>query len=278
MPEGVSPGSAVQRSGISGSDVAIRASNRSSYPVIDPPPVPLGRRCFAEFLGTALLVAAVIGSGIMAERLAGGNAAIALLCNTIATAGALFTLISVFGPVSGAHFNPVVTLAEAVRDERTWNELPGYIAAQIVGGISGAGLANAMFSLALVSWSHHVRSGSAPLLSELVATGGLIMTIFMGLRFCKERVPQLVAAYIASAYWFTASTSFANPAVTIARMFSDSFAGIRPADVPGFVLAEILGAAIGLFCISRLAAPLIVPHAAAPATLSAEIERSRVAS
>ena len=230
--------------------------------MIDPPPVPLGRRCFAEYLGTALLVATVVGSGIMAERLAGGNIAVALLANTIATAGALVTLISILGPISGAHFNPVVTLAEAVRDERTWGEVPGYLLAQIAGGISGAVLANAMFALPLVSWSHHVRSGPAQWLSEIVATGGLILTIFLGVRFCKERVPQLVAAYITAAYWFTASTSFANPAVAVARMFSDTFAGIRPVDVPGFIAAEIAGTIIALVCVSCLVPPRVVATSA----------------
>jgi glycerol uptake facilitator-like aquaporin len=214
----------------------------------------------------------------MAERMAGGNVAVALLSNTIATAGALFTLISILGPVSGAHFNPVVTVAEAVRDERTWGEVPGYILAQVAGGISGAILANAMFSLSLVSWSRHVRSWPAQLLSEVVATGGLILTIFLGVRFCKDRVPQLVAAFITAAYWFTASTSFANPAVAIARMFSDSFAGIRPLDVPGFIAAEIVGTVVGLFCISRLVTPSAAQTSTNRAERSADIDRPRVAS
>lgn len=245
--------------------------------MIDPPQVPLGRRCFAEYVGTALLVAAVVGSGIMAQRLAGGNVAVALLANTVATAGALFALISILGPISGAHFNPVVTVVEAVRDERTWDEVPGYIVAQVAGGISGAVLANAMFSLPLVSWSQHVRSGPAQFLSEIVATAGLIITIFLGVRFCKDRVPLLVAAYITSAYWFTASTSFANPAVAIARMFSNTFAGIRPLDAPWFILAEIVGGAIGLFSVSVLAGPVAL-RTLREARQDPEIDKSRVAS
>ena len=201
----------------------------------------LGQRLTAEFLGTGFLVATVIGSGIMGERLAGGNAAIALLANTIATGAALVALILAFGSISGAHFNPVVTLSDALEDGMRWKETPGYIGAQVLGATAGAIVAHGMFALPVVSISQHARSGAAQLFSEFVATFGLMCVIWG----CARRRPDAVAfalgAYITAAYWFTASTSFANPAVTIGRALTDTFAGIRPQDVPGFILAQIGG-------------------------------------
>ncbi|HEY2108995.1 MAG TPA: MIP/aquaporin family protein [Candidatus Acidoferrales bacterium] len=201
----------------------------------------LGRRLAAEFLGTGFLVATVVGSGIMGDRLAGGNVAIALLANTIATGAALVALILAFGPISGAHFNPVVTLSDALKGGMRWKETPGYIGAQVLGAMGGAIVAHGMFTLPVVSLSQHVRSGAAQLFSEFVATFGLMCVIWG----CSRRRPDVVAfavgAYITAAYWFTASTSFANPAVTVGRALSDTFAGIRPQDVPGFVLAQISG-------------------------------------
>jgi glycerol uptake facilitator-like aquaporin len=202
---------------------------------------PFGRRLTAEFLGTGFLVATVIGSGIMGERLAGGNVAIALLANTIATGAALVALILAFGSISGAHFNPVVTLSDAFEGGLRWKETPGYIGAQVLGAMGGAVVAHGMFTLPVVSLSQHARSGAAQLFSEFVATFGLMCVIWG----CAKRRPDAVAfavgAYITAAYWFTASTSFANPAVTIGRALSDTFAGIRPQDVPGFILAQIGG-------------------------------------
>lgn len=198
-------------------------------------------RVTAEFLGTAVLVAAVIGSGIMAERLANGNAAIALLANTIATGAALIALILTFGPISGAHLNPAVSLADAMERGLTWSDLLHYASAQIAGGICGAMLAHAMFELPLVSASHHTRSGNPQLLSEFVATFGLLSVIWGCSRTRSNMVAFAVASYITAAYWFTASTSFANPAVTIARSLSDTFAGIRPADAPLFIVAQLAG-------------------------------------
>jgi glycerol uptake facilitator-like aquaporin len=199
------------------------------------------RRLFAEALGTALLLAAVVGSGIMAERLSGGNVAIALLGNTLPTGAILVVLILIFGPLSGAHFNPAVTLAFALRGEFPWRELAPYIAVQIVGGIIGVLAAHAMFDLSLLQFSAHVRSGPSQWFAEAVATFGLLLTIFG----CVARAPQAVAyavgLYITAAYWFTASTSFANPAVTIARALSDTFAGIAPMGVPAFIAAQSVG-------------------------------------
>jgi glycerol uptake facilitator-like aquaporin len=192
----------------------------------------------AEALGTGFLVAAVVGSGIMAERLAGGNVAVALLANALATGAALVALILALGPVSGAHLNPAVTLVSAL----TWREAYAYIAAQLAGGIAGVLAANAMFALPLVSLSGHARSGLPMLLSEVIATFGLVATIDACSRKTRDATAYAVAAYITAAYWFTASTSFANPAVTVARAFSDSFAGIRFVDVPAFVVAQLLGA------------------------------------
>jgi glycerol uptake facilitator-like aquaporin len=203
----------------------------------------LARRIVAETLGTAFLLASVVGSGIMAERLAGGNEALALLANSLATAGALVALILTFGSISGAHFNPSVTLALALRRAFPWCEVPAYVAAQVAGACAGVVAAHLMFALPLISFSTRVRAGPAQMLSELIATFGLIGLILVLSRRHAAAVPYGVACYIAAAYWFTASTSFANPAVTLARCLTDSFTGIRPADVPGFILAEIAGTA-----------------------------------
>jgi glycerol uptake facilitator-like aquaporin len=204
----------------------------------------LDRRIAAEFFGTAFLVAAVVGSGIMAERLSGGNVALALLANTIATGAALVTLILTFGPISGAHFNPAVSLADTMEGGLSWLDLGGYIGAQIFGGIAGTLAAHAMFGLPLISLSRHVRAGPSQFLSEFIAAFGLLCVIWGCSRSSSNSplVPFAVASYITAAYWFTASTSFANPAVTIARALSDTFAGIRPRDVPLFVVAQLLGA------------------------------------
>jgi glycerol uptake facilitator-like aquaporin len=202
----------------------------------------LRSRFTAEFLGTAFLVAAVIGSGIMGERLAGGNLAIALLANTIATGAALLALILTFGPISGAHFNPAVTLADALEHGIPWSEVPAYIAAQCAGGILGAVVAHLMFGLRWYSLSSHSRQGWTLVFSEFVATFGLLSVIWGCSRLRSDAVPFAVASYITAAYWFTASTSFANPAVTIARSLSDTFAGIRPSDVPWFIAAQLAGA------------------------------------
>jgi glycerol uptake facilitator-like aquaporin len=202
----------------------------------------LPRRAVAEFTGTLFLVAAVVGSGVMAERLANGNVALALLANTMATGAALVALIFTFGGISGAHFNPVVTVMDALERGLSWRETPHYIAAQIFGGIGGAVVAHLMFGLPPISLSHHTRSGGSQVFSEFVATFGLLSVIWGCSRLRSNAVPFAVGAYITAAYWFTASTSFANPAVTIARSVSDTFAGIQPIDVPGFVAAQFLGA------------------------------------
>jgi len=203
----------------------------------------LRQRLLSELLGTGLLLAVVIGSGIMAQRLAGGNAAVALLANTLATVGGLYVLIEVFGPVDGAHFNPAVSLAMAWRGRLPWRMLAPYVACQLLGAMLGAWLAHAMFDAELLQFSTRVRSGTGQWVAEAVATLGLLLVI---LRAPASRVAPMVAAYIGAAYWFTASTSFANPAAAFGRMFSDSFAGIAPASVPGFVLAELLGAAAAM--------------------------------
>lgn len=195
-----------------------------------------------EFIGTAFLLAAVVGSGIMGERLAGGNVAIALLANALATGAALVALIVTFGPVSGAHFNPLVTLVTLPERRDTFGTTAAIIAAQIVGAVAGVVLAHAMFGTPLVAWSTHARSGGPQVLSEAVATFGLIGVIVSGSRRMPAAVPFAVAVYIVAAYWFTASTSFANPAVTLARALTDTFAGIRPADVPWFILGQTAGA------------------------------------
>jgi glycerol uptake facilitator-like aquaporin len=201
------------------------------------------RRSVAEAVGTALLLATVIGSGIMGERLAGGNIAIALLANTLATGAALVALILTFGPISGAHFNPAVTLADASQGGIRWRDVPAYIAAQVGGAFLGVAAAHLMFGERLFSVSLHARGGAAQMFSELVATFGLLSVILGVTRRRSEAAPYAVGAYITAAYWFTASTSFANPAVTLARAFSNIFAGIRPSDAPGFILAQLLGAA-----------------------------------
>ena len=202
----------------------------------------LARRSAAEFVGTAVLLAVVIGSGIMAERLAAGNAAVALLANALATMAGLFVLIELFAPLSGAHFNPVVSAVMAWRGELPRRALLPYIAAQLAGALAGAWLAHAMFALTIVQFSTQVRIGGGQWLAEAVATAGLIFVI---LRAPAARASTLVAAWIGAAYWFTASTSFANPAAAFGRMWSDSFAGIAPASVPGFVIAQCVGAALG---------------------------------
>lgn len=226
-----------------------------------------GRRIAAEAVGTAFLLAAVVGSGIMGERLAGGNVAIALLANTLATGATLAALILTFGPISGAHFNPAVTLADATLGGLRWKEVPGYILAQIAGGLLGVACAHVMFGLPLYSVSHHPRSGFPQAFSEFVATFGLLSVIWGCSRFRSSSVAYAVAAYITGAYWFTASTSFANPAVTLARCLSDTFAGIAPSGAPAFILAQLLGAGAATLTFrwltpvtSAAARDVLVPH------------------
>jgi glycerol uptake facilitator-like aquaporin len=202
----------------------------------------LHRRIVAEATGTAMLLAAVVGSGMMADQLSGGNQAIALLGNTIATGAALVALILTFGPISGAHFNPAVTLADASQGGLAWRDVPGYLLAQFGGGVLGVWMAHAMFEQRLFMISQRARSGPAQMFSEFVATFGLVAVVWGCSRRRSSAVPFAVAAYITAAYWFTASTSIANPAVTVARALSDTFAGIRPIDVPGFVVAQFVGA------------------------------------
>jgi glycerol uptake facilitator-like aquaporin len=227
----------------------------------------LRKRVAAEFLGTLLLVTTVVGSGIMAERLAGGNVALALLANTIATGATLVALILTFGPISGAHFNPVVSVADALERGLPWSEALVYVLAQLFGGICGTILAHAMFSLPFVSVSQHVRSGPAQFVSEFTATFGLLSVIWGCSRSRSTVVPFAVGSYITAAYWFTASTSFANPAVTLARALSNTFAGIRPIDVPLFIVAQFAGgiAATLLFrwlipSLPAVAKDMLVPH------------------
>ena len=205
----------------------------------------LGRRVAAEALGTAILVATVVGSGIMAETLT-KDVALALLGNTLPTGAILVVLITILGPISGAHFNPAVTAVFALRQEISSRDALAYVVAQIVGGILGTLLAHAMFAMPLVAFSLKVRTGGAQWLAEAVAAFGLVATILGGLRFQKTAIPWLVGLYITAAYWFTASTSFANPAVAIARSFTNTFSGIRPVDLPGFIVAELLGAVLAL--------------------------------
>jgi glycerol uptake facilitator-like aquaporin len=206
----------------------------------------LARRLFAEFLGTMLLLATVVGSGVMGMELSDGNKGIALLANAGATAGMLYVLIVLLGPVSGAHMNPAVSLVARLRGELRGREMAGYVLAQLAGAIAGVVLAHLMFGLEMLQPGDHIRSGPAQWLSEGVATFGLVMTILLGLRRRAAAIPVLVASYIFAAYWFTASTSFANPAVTLARAMTRTFAGIRPDDVPGFVAAQLVGALVGL--------------------------------
>ena len=230
-----------------------------------------GRRVVAEGVASAFLLATVVGSGIMGERLAGGNVAIALLANTIATGAVLVALLFAFGPISGAHLNPAVTIADASQGGLPWRDVPGYVAAQLIGAIIGVATADLMFSEPVFSLSRHARSGSAQMLSEFVATFGLLSVIWGCSRLRSAAVvPIAVGAYITAAYWFTASTSFANPAVTVARALTDTFAGIRPVDVPGFLLAQVLGAtaATGLF---RWLIPTL--PAAAPRVVARGLER-----
>jgi glycerol uptake facilitator-like aquaporin len=207
------------------------------------------RRAATEALGTAFLLMAVVGSGIMGERLAGGNVAIALLANSVATGAALVALILTFGPISGAHFNPAVTLADAMQGGIAWREAPGYIAAQVAGAFAGVAAAHTMFGLPPFFASHRVRTGGSLAFSEFVATFGLLSVIWGCARIRSLGTPYAVGAYITAAYWFTASTSFANPAVTLARAASDTFSGIRPADAPVFIVAQLVatGAAVLLF-------------------------------
>jgi glycerol uptake facilitator-like aquaporin len=225
------------------------------------------RRLVAEGLGSAFLLAVVVGSGIMAERLAGGNVALALLANTLATGAGLIALILAFGPISGAHFNPAVTLADAWAGGLAWSEVPGYLLAQVIGAFAGVAAAHLMFGEPLFSASQHVRAGGAQLWSEFVATFGLLAVIWGTVKSRPGAVPFAVGAYITAAYWFTSSTSFANPAVTLARAASDTFAGIRPLDAPGFIVAQLLGAfaatALFLWLIPTLpgsAEAVMVPH------------------
>jgi glycerol uptake facilitator-like aquaporin len=232
----------------------------------------IARRLTAEAVGTCLLLAAVVGSGIMGERLAGGNAAVALLANTIATGAALVALILTFGPISGAHFNPAVTLADASQGGLPWNEVPLYVVAQVIGAFAGVAAAHVMFEVPVFFASRHARSGAAQAFSEFVATFGLLAVIWGCARLRSSAVPFAVAAYITAAYWFTASTSFANPAVTLARSATDTFSGIRPADAPAFIVAQLLGAAAatGLFrwlvpTLPEVAPTVVVPHSDARA-------------
>lgn len=215
--------------------------------------MPLSRRLLAEFIGTALLLACVVGSGIMGANLSHGNDAMALLANAAATAGALYVLITLFGPISGAHFNPAVTLAMRLRGELGSGETLAYVGVQIPAAVAGVMLAHAMFALPLLQPGVHVRSGAGQLFSEAIATFGLLLTILLGSRVRPAALPALVASYIFAAYWFTASTSFANPAVTIARALTQTFAGIRPADVAGFVAAQMAGALAACVAVKRIA-------------------------
>jgi glycerol uptake facilitator-like aquaporin len=228
----------------------------------------LAKKLTAETLGTAFLLAIVVGSGIMAERLAGGNIAIALLANTLATGAGLVALILTFGPISGAHFNPAVTLADAWQGGLPWSEVPAYITAQIVGAFAGVAAAHGMFDLPLFFASQHERAGPSQLWSEFIATFGLLAVIWGTVKSRPSATPFVVGAYITSAYWFTASTSFANPAVTLARAATDTFAGIRPMDAPAFIIAQLLGAfaATALFIwlnptLPKASKNVILPHA-----------------
>jgi glycerol uptake facilitator-like aquaporin len=215
------------------------------------------RRTVAEAVGTMFLLAAVVGSGIMGDRLSGGNVAIALLANAVATGAALLALILTFGPLSGAHFNPVVTLAAAWKRGLPWPDVPWYLIAQLAGALAGVALADAMFGEPIYAASQHARAGASQLLSETVATFGLIAVIRGPAGFEVSRAAGAVATYITAAYWFTSSTSFANPAVTIARAFTNTFAGIRPSDVPGFVAAQFIGGALAVLLFAWLmASPL----------------------
>lgn len=225
------------------------------------------RRLVAEAVGTGLLLAAVVGSGIMGERLSGGNVAIALLANTVATGAMLVALILTFGPISGAHFNPAVTLADAWQRGIAWRHVPAYIAVQLMGAFTGVVTAHLMFGEPIFAASRHVRSGPAQMFSEFVATFGLLAVIWGCVHLRSSAVPFAVGAYITGAYWFTSSTSFANPAVTLARSMTDTFSGIRPSDVPGFIVAQLAGAAAATALFAWLvpavgdeAKDVVVPH------------------
>ncbi|MEO7143746.1 MAG: MIP/aquaporin family protein [Bryobacteraceae bacterium] len=229
--------------------------------------VSFARQLVSEAVGTAFLLAAVVGSGIMGERLSAGNVAIALLANTIATGAMLVALILTFGPISGAHLNPAVTLVDAWQRGIAWRRVPGYIAAQTAGAFLGVASANLMFGAPMFAASHHARAGGAQIFSEFIATFGLVAVIWGCVRLRSSAIPFAVGAYITSAYWFTASTSFANPAVTPARSVTDTFTGIRPVDVPGFLVAQLAGAiaATALFAwlapsLSTQAAAVLIPH------------------
>ena len=236
----------------------------------------LTRQIVVEVIGTALLLAIVVGSGIMGEQLAGGNVAIALLANTIATGAGLLALVLTFGPISGAHFNPAVTLAEALSGRFEWRIVPAYLLAQFSGAIVGVAIAHTMFGLPLFSASHHVRTGSAQFFSECIATFGLLAVIQSTAHYRAAITPFAVAAYITAAYWFTASTSFANPAVTLARAATNTFAGIRPIDAPGFILAQLLGAAAATILFRWLLKPEVAccPEVAALQTRLATVTRA----
>lgn len=214
----------------------------------------LGRRLFAEALGTAMLLAVVVGSGIMGDKLAGGNVAVALLANSIATGAGLVALIMTLGPVSGAHFNPVVTLAAALSGDLNWRDALGYMGVQCSAAFAGVAITHGMFELPVFSASQHMRTGIPQWGSEVVATFGLLMVILGCVKHRATAVPYAVGAYIAGAYWFTSSTSFANPAVTMARAATDTFAGIRPEDAPGFIAAQLAGALLALFLMRWLLA------------------------
>ena len=229
--------------------------------------MPISRKLVAEALGTMMLLAAVVGSGIMGDRLSGGNVAITLLANSIATGAVLIGIILAFGDISGAHFNPAVTLMVAIERRLLWREVPLYVMAQLVGALFGVAVAHLMFQQPAFAMSHHVRSGGAQLLSELVATFGLMSVIWGCSRLRSDAVPFAVGAYITSAYWFTASTSFANPAVTLARAMTNTFSGIRPVDVPGFIIMQLLGALLAttlwswlLPSLSQSATMVVLPH------------------
>ena len=225
------------------------------------------RRLVAEAVGTAMLLAAVVGSGIMGDRLAGGNVALVLLANAVATGAALVALILTFGPISGAHFNPAVTLADASQGGLPWIDVPGYLVSQLLGAVIGVWVAHAMFGEPILMLSSHARHGFAQMFSEFVATAGLLAVIWGCSRRRSAAVPFAVAAYITAAYWFTASTSFANPAVTVGRALTDTFSGIAPGDVPGFIGSQLLGAAAATLLFRWLVPSLpagadgvIVPH------------------
>lgn len=218
------------------------------------------RALAAEAIGTALLLAVIVGSGIMGEQLADGNAAIALLANTLATGAGLAVLIATFADISGAHFNPVVTISEAWLGRLDWRQVPPYVLAQVLGAVVGVALANAMFALPLFSASQHMRAGPAQLLSEGVATFGLLTVILHGAARRPSALPMLVGLYISAGYWFTASTAFANPVVTLARSLSDTFAGIRPSDIPGFIAAQLFGGSLAVLVFRWMSSQPLEEH------------------